>query len=125
MKNNQGNEDLHNDRAFKDATWVLTDKRTGKVSEYNYSEMSGIVTEAYKGKTPDVIAKHLRLVGCEIVRMDDRKAESVNYSDILPEYTIDCYDWYYQCHHCGTVLDKIREKGQKALLGLLCSNCSW
>ena len=33
--------------AFENAKWILTDKNSGEVSEYNYSEMSRIVIDAY------------------------------------------------------------------------------
>ena len=34
-------------RAFENAKWILTDNKSGEVSEYNYSEMSRIVEDAY------------------------------------------------------------------------------
>ena len=127
MKNNPGTDDLLNKRAFSNATWILTDKQSGEVSEYDYLGMSGIVIDAYKeNRNPqNVTIKHLSRVGCEISIIDDRYAESVSYSTILPDYTIDCYDWHYRCQHCGAILDEIREKGQKVLLELSCSGCSW
>ena len=113
-------------RAFENAKWILTDKKSGDISEHNYSEMSEIVRDAYKkekGTPQDVIIKYLSAFGCEIYRIDDRFGESVNYSEILPDYTIDCYNWHYLCQNCLALLDEIREKGQEAAKKIFCRHC--
>ena len=35
-------------QAFEKAKWLLTDKKSGEVTEYDYSGMSSIVIDAYK-----------------------------------------------------------------------------
>ena len=114
--------------AFEHAKWIFTDKKSGEVSEYNYSEMSGIVIDAYvshnsrlAAKPRNVRIKYLQRESCQIHR--GGYAQYVSYSEILPDYTIECYDWIYQCNHCGFVLDEIRRKGQAGVNRLYCVSC--
>ena len=111
-------------QAFEKAKWLLTDKKSGEVTEYDYSGMSSIVIDAYKShnsryKNPTV--RYLHRVSCVIYR--EGYVEGVRYSEILPDYTIECYDWIYQCNHCGFVLDEIRRKGQAGVNRLYCVSC--
>ena len=111
-------------RAFKKAKWILTDKNSGQVSEYDYSEMSRTVIDAYisqNSRYQNVTIRYLQRVSCLIYR--DGYDEDVSYSQILPNYTIDCYDWHYLCQHCDAVLDEIREKGQKVDNRVFCTRC--
>ena len=124
-------------RAFENAKWILTNKNSGEVTEYDYSEMSSIVIDAYiswhngyLAKPPyneaelnsqNVTIKYLHRGSCLIYR--GGYVEDVDYSKILPDYTIDCYDWHYQCRHCNGVLDEIREKGQEAAKIVFCIRC--
>lgn len=126
MRNNQGLESLRYTRAFENAKWILTDNKSGDIIEYDYSGMSGIVIEAYRshnhrfaGKT--VTIRYLHRVSCVIYR--EGYDENVSYSKILPEYTIECYDWHYICNHCESVLDEIREKGQDRTNRIFCPRC--
>ena len=111
-------------QAFEKAKWILTNKNSGEVTEYDYSGMSSIVIDAYKShnsryKNPTV--RYLQRVSCVIYR--EGYVEGVTYSQILPDYTIECYDWIYQCNHCGFVLDEIRRKGQAGVNRLYCVSC--
>ena len=126
-------------RAFENATWILTDNKSGEVIEYNYSEMSKVVKDRYisqynnsLAKPPyneeelnpqSVIVRCLHQVGCGIARLNNRDIVGVDYSEILPDYTIDCYDWRYQCKYCVGVFDEIRGKGQKRVNRLYCVSC--
>ena len=126
-------------RTFKNAKWILTDKKSGEVTECNHSEMSSIVIDAYilwynnylakppynepELKLEDLRARDLHQVGCGIARINKRDIVGVSYSEILPDYTIDCYDWHYQCGHCDAVLDEIREKGQESAKIVFCPHC--
>ena len=127
MRNNSGNDDLRNKRAFENATWILTDKKTGKFSEYDYSEMSRIVIDAYRSHTrrfagKPVTIRYLHRVSCNIYR--DGHVESLNYSQILPNYTIDCYNWRYQCPHCNAPQDEVKGKEEKKeVVGFYCLPC--
>ena len=125
-------------RAFENAKWIFTDKKSGEVSEYNYSEMSKLVEDRYiswynnshlvkppynqeKLNPQNVIVRYLHQVACGIYR--EGYVEGIRYSEILPDYTIDCYDWRYQCKHCESVLDEIRGKGQAKVNRLYCVSC--
>ena len=125
-------------RAFENAKWILTESKSGEVSEYNYSEMSGIVKDAYiswhnsyLAKPPYneeelnpqdvVIIRYLHRVSCVIYR--GGYVEGVSYSKILPDYTIDCYDWRYQCPHCKLPQDEVRGKEKKEVVRFFCPSC--
>ena len=126
-------------RAFKNAKWILTDKKSGEVSEYGYSKMSKIVEYGYiswynnylaappyneeKLDPKNVTVRYLHQVGGLIARINKKDVVSVSYSEILPDYTIECYDWYYQCQHCEIPLDEIREKGQESANKVFCPRC--
>ena len=110
--------------AFENAKWILTEKQSGEVTEYDYAEMSRIVIDAYISRNSrynNVTVRYLGHVACKIYR--EGYGEGVRYSQILPDYTIDCYDWHYQCRHCDGVLDEIREKGQKTANRVFCTRC--
>ena len=106
-----------------------------KFSEHDYSGMSCIVIEGYRSrnsrfaatygekevKPPNVIIRYLHRVSCLIY--SEGSVEDVSYSQILPDYTIDCYDWHYLCGHCDAVLDEIREKGQESANSVFCTRC--
>lgn len=122
-------------RAFENAKWILTDKKSGEVTEHDYSEMSSIVRDAYishnsrlaatyskkEVKPQNPIIRYLHRVSCVIY--SEGYIENVSYSQILPDYTIDCYDWHYQCQHCKIPLDEIREKGQESANKVFCLRC--
>ena len=126
-------------RAFENAKWILTDNNSGEVSEYNYSEMSKVVKDGYVSWYNNYLAKppynqeeenpenlrvrYLRQAGCLIARINKRDVVGVGYSQILPDYTIDCYDWRYQCPHCEAVQDEIREKEPKEVIRFYCLSC--
>jgi hypothetical protein len=126
-------------RAFENAKWIFTDKKSGEVTEYDYSEMSKLVEDRYiawynnyLAKPPyneaelnpqNVIVRYLHQVSCGIARLNSRDIVGVHYSEILPDYTIECYDWRYQCKHCEGVLDEIRGKGQAKVNKLYCVSC--
>ena len=123
--------------AFENARWILTDNKSGEVTEYNYSEMSKVVIDGYVSwhngylakspynepelKPQNVIVRYLHQTGAQI--RIKRDSIGVVYSQILPDYTIDCYDWRYQCNHCGFVLNEIRRKGQAGVNRLYCVSC--
>ncbi|WP_238314640.1 hypothetical protein, partial [Methylobacterium crusticola] len=68
--------------AFENAKWILTDKKSGEVSEYNYSEMSKIVKDAYNQEElnpQNVIVRYLHQVGCGIARPNKRDIVGVRY----------------------------------------------
>ena len=86
-------------QAFENTKWVLTNKKSGKVSEYDYSKMSSIVINAYIShnsrfaeKPQGTTIRYLSRANCEIYSKGS--VENVSYSKILPDYTIDCYDWH-------------------------------
>ena len=111
-------------RAFENAKWFLTDQKSGEVTEYNYSEMSSKVIDGYLSQNrryKNVTIRYLHRASCLIYR--EGYVEGVSYSKILPNYTIDCYDWHYQCRHCEMPLSQIREKGQKRVNKLFCPHC--
>ena len=127
-------------RTFKNAKWILTDNKSGEVIECDYSKMSSIVIDAYIScynnnlakppynnepelKLEDLRARDLHQVGCGIARINKREIVGVSYGEILPDYTIDCYDWHYQCRHCDAVLDETREKGQETAKRVFCPHC--
>ena len=126
-------------RAFENAKWILTESKSGEVSEYNYSEMSKVVKDRYIShynnslakppynqeelKPENVIVRYLHQGGCGIARLNNRDIVGVGYSEILPDYTIDCYDWHYQCNYCKGVFDEIRGKGQERVNRLYCVSC--
>ena len=75
-------------QAFEKAKWILTDKKSGEVTEYNYSEMSSKVIDGYishnrRYKNPTI--RYLHRGSCVIYR--DGYIEGVSYSQILPNYT--------------------------------------
>lgn len=124
--------------AFENAKWKFTNKKSGEVTEYGRSEMSKVVKDGYiswynnshlvkppynqeKLKPENVIVRYLRQAGAQIRIKGNGIA--VKYSEILPDYTIDCYDWRYQCNHCGFVLEEIRKKGQAGVNKLYCISC--
>lgn len=123
--------------AFENAKWILTDKKSGEVSEYNYSEMSRIVRDAYiswynnylakppyneeKLNPQNVTIRYLHQPSYVIYKAG--YVEHVDYGKILPDYTIECYDWRYMCNHCGFVLNEIRRKGQAGVNKLYCISC--
>ena len=114
--------------AFKNAKWILTDKKSGEVSKYNYSEMSGIVRDAYISHNSQLAAKpqnatirYLHRESCVIYRSG--YDENVSYSKILPDYTIDCYNWHYQCPHCELPQDEVRGKEKKEVVRIYCISC--
>lgn len=139
MKTDQKLKELLYRGAFENAKWILTDKQSGEVSEYNYSEMSHVVTDGYISwynstlATPpynaaeltpkNVRVKYLRQAGGLIAEINKSKVVGVSYRQILPGYTIDCYDWHYQCRHCDAVLNEIREKGQECVNSIFCPHC--
>ena len=60
-------------QAFENAKWVLTNKKSGKVSEYDYSKMSSIVINAYIShnsrfaeKPQGTTIRYLSRANCEI-----------------------------------------------------------
>ena len=126
-------------QAFENAKWVFTDNKSGEVTEYDYSEMFKVVKDGYiswynnnLSKPPynqeelnpkNVIVRYLRQAGGLIAEINKGHVVGVTYSQILPDYTIDCYDWHYQCRHCEAVLDEIREKGQTGVNRLYCVSC--
>ena len=117
-------------RAFKNAKWILTDKKSGEVTEYNYSEMSKIVKDGYIShnsqlaeKSQNVIVRYLHRAGGLIAEINKWQVVGVHYSEILPDYTIDCYAWHYQCPHCEAVQNEIRGKEQKEVVGIYCLSC--
>lgn len=57
MSNNQDLEYLCYTQAFENAKWILTDNKTSEVSEYDYSEMSRIVIDAYISRYNSYLAK--------------------------------------------------------------------
>ena len=126
--------------AFEKAKWIFTNKKSGEVTEYNYSEMSQVVKDRYISsynnshlvkppynqeelKPENVTVRYLHQVGVNIARINKRDTVGVRYSEILPDYTIDCYDWHYQCKYCGFVLNEIRRKGQAGVNRLYCISC--
>ena len=139
MKTDQETKYLLYVRAFKNAKWILTDNKSGEVTEYDYSAMSKVVEDAYISwynnylakppyNEPELKLEYLRVrdlhqVGCGIARINKRDIVGVSYSEILPDYTIDCYDWHYQCRHCDGILDEIREKGQESANRVFCPRC--
>lgn len=115
-------------RAFEKAKWILTDKKSGQVSEYDYSKMSEIVRDAYISrnsrldiKSKYVTIRYLHRASCLI--HGDGYDEDVSYSQILPNYSIKCYDWHYQCPECDAVQPEIKKKGQKGVSGIYCLSC--
>ena len=139
MKTDQVTKYFLYTRTFKNAKWILTDNKSGEVTEYDYSEMSSIVIDAYISwynnylakppynepelKLEDLRARDLHQVGCGIARINKRDIVGVSYSEILPDYTIDCYDWHYQCPQCNAVQPEIKKKGQKGAIGIYCLSC--
>ena len=139
MKTNQTPKYFLYWNAFENAKWIFTDNKSGEVTEYNYSEMSEVVKDGYiswynnsLAKPPynqeeenpqNLIVRYLHQVGGGIFRKNQRDIVGVSYSQILPDYRIDCYDWRYQCRHCDAVLDEIREKGQETANQLFCPRC--
>ena len=139
MKTNQRPNYFIYTRAFENAKWILTDKKSGEVSEYNYSEMSKIVEDGYiswynnyLAKSPyneeelkpeNVIVRYLRQAGGLIAEVNKGQVVGVGYSQILPDYSIDCYDWHYICKHCEAILNEIREKGQERANRVFCTRC--
>ncbi|MDE0636129.1 MAG: hypothetical protein OXI43_09820, partial [Candidatus Poribacteria bacterium] len=126
MRNNQTPKYYLYWQAFENATWILTDKKSGDISEYNYSEMSRIVEDAYISwhnnrfakshyneeelKPENVIVRYIHQVGGLIAEINKSIVVGVRYSEILPDYTIDCYNWRYQCPHCKVPQDEVRGK---------------
>ena len=125
--------------AFENARWILTGNKSGEVTEYHYSEMSRIVKDAYISwhnsylakppyneeelKPENVIVRYLHQVVAGIARRNKGDIVGIRYSDILPDYTINCYDWRYQCNYCKGVFDEIRGKGQERVNRLYCVSC--
>ena len=126
-------------QAFENAQWIFRNNKSGEVSEYDSSEMSRIVKDAYISshnsyyanppyneeelKPENVIVRYLHQVAAGIARRNKRDIVGVRYSEILPDYTIECYDWHYQCNHCKFVLDEIKKKGQAGINRLYCISC--
>ena len=98
--------------------------------------MSSVVIDAYISWHNNYLAKppynerelnlrnltirYLHRASCVIYRSG--YVENVNYSEILPNYTIDCYDWHYQCPHCKVPQDEVRGK-KKEIVGIYCISC--
>ena len=128
-------------RAVENATWVLTEKKTGDVIECDYREMSSIVEKAYISywnqrfsdprdkmeelKPEDIIIRCLHKYRCDVSHVKKGMVTSESYDQILPEYSIDCYDWNYQCRNddCRAVLRHVRHKGEKIRDELFCPRC--
>ena len=122
--NNQGPKYHLYWHAFGNAKWILTNKKSGEVSEYNYSEMSKVVEDGYISwynsrfanphyneeelNPENVIVRYLHQVGGLIAEINKSQVVGIRYSEILPEYTIKCYDWHYQCPHCKLPQDEVR-----------------
>ena len=139
MKTDQGPKYHLYWRAFENATWILTDNKSGEVTEYDDSEMSKLVKDKYISwyngylanprynepelKPENVIVRYLHQVACGIARLNKGDIVGVRYSEIFPGYTIECYDWHYQCKYCKAVFDEIREKGQEGVNRLYCVSC--
>ena len=96
--------DFNAHRAVENATWVLTNKKTGEVIECDYRKMSGIVKKAYisywnrrfsdpmykveKLKPEDITIRCLYENRCDVYHKKNRVVASEHYSQILPEYSI-------------------------------------
>ena len=143
MKNNndQYRLDLEARRAFENATWILTHKESGEIIECDYGEMSHRVKNGYisywnktHGKYPyneeeinleGISVRCLYRGRCDISQVKKRSVYSASYTDILPQYSIDCYDWHYQCTNskCKAMLSEIRGKGEKIRDRIFCARC--
>ena len=133
--------DFNAHRAVENATWVLTKKKTGDVIECDYRKMSDIVKRAYISywnqrfsdpiykmeelKPEDIIIRCLHKYSCDVSHVKRSMVTGESYSQILPEYSINCYGWNYQCLNddCGAVLKHVRHKGEKLIDELFCPYC--
>ena len=143
MKNNNDQYclDLEALRAFENATWILTHKESGEIIECDYREMSHRVKNGYisywnktYGKYPyneeeinleDIRVRCLDRGGCDISQVKKRLVYDASYTDILPQYSIDCYGWHYQCTNsdCKAMLSEISGKGEKIRDRIFCTRC--
>ena len=120
--------------SFENAYWILTNKDSKESIEYNYSEMSKAVKEAYISyhnchyadnssqkeiDANNVIVRCLHRVGAMISQKQGWVA-NIGYGQILPEYDIECYDYRYQCPKCDWVFDEIMRQGQERENELYC-----
>ncbi len=125
-------------RRFKNAYWILTNKETKENIKYNYSEMSKAIREVYTSywngfyalppysedeiDANNVIVRCLHQGGCNISK-ERGWVIAVGYSQIFPEYDIECYDYRYQCPKCQYVFDEIARQGQKRTEEIYCLGC--
>lgn len=127
---------------FKDAKWILKDKKTGEIIEYDYHKMSDMVQNGYIShrnknytdnihksepqKIGGIAIRELNIAGGLIAETDKRMVVHIDYQQVLPNHdVIDCYDYKYQCKECGTLTDKIRGQGKEKEKELFCRECLW
>lgn len=129
-------------RRFEHATWVLKDEKLGNITEYNSPEMRELVIEGYisywnstycnslfnleKISERDLSVKCLHLGGAIIREIGKSSVIGTLYTQILPQYFIDCYDWNYQCKNdeCQAVLNRVKGKEEKILDEVYCIYCN-
>ena len=115
--------DLQTYRAMQTATWILTNRESKERIQCNYQQMSNMVEERYiqyhnqryedydapKISQEDTRVRVLKRNGCDI--SDTRYVTPIGYREILPEYTIDCYGYSYQCNQCKLTLKETKKQG--------------
>ena len=125
--------DLRTNRAFENATWILTDKKTDNIIECDKRKMSSMVTDGYLSylnrrygdelNPEDIRVRLLHGHGCDISRVKERLVQAVGYDEILPEYSVECYGWSYQCSKCNCPSDEINVKGKKGPNQIFSMHC--
>lgn len=125
--------DFRTNRAFENATWILTEKKTGNIIECDKRKMSSMVVEGYlsylnreygdKLNRRDIGIRLLHSNGCNISKVKERMIQAVGYEEILPEYSVECYGWSYQCSKCNCPSDEINVKGKKGPNQIFCMHC--
>lgn len=125
-------------RCFENATWILTEKHSGNKKEYNRNEMSKMVIEGYvsshnrryseayygvpKISSEGIIVRYLHERGGLIAEIRKSIVVSTFFSEILPDYEIDCYGFRYHCPKCYFIFDDIKLQGEESE-PLFCVKC--
>ena len=134
MKNNDMYQyNFRTNRAFENATWILTNKKTGNIIECDKRKMSSMVVDGYlsylnreygdKLNRRDIGVRLLHSNGCDISKVKERMVQAVGYEEILPEYSVECYGWSYQCNKCNCPSDEINVKEKKGPNQIFCRHC--
>ena len=119
---------LNND-SVQNATWILTNKESGEIIKCNYDKIRNMVREGYirhnkkeQLKSEDIRIRFLYKSDHEVYDIKSQTTQKIGYDRTLPEYTIECHGYTYQCNKCNHLLSQTHEKDKRPK-NELCTNC--